>query len=1271
MRPMSTCVPGSSVRNCGFELTPETLTVAAWTLLWAFASILLSLPQAAHGADTSGVKGQAASDRQASRASVSLNYGRLPLSFEANRGQSDPRVKFQSRGSGYSLYLTDSGAVLALSKPIPVNARSHKGGAPAHPPSRVTDVVRMDLPGASRGLQVKGTGQLAATANYFIGNDPARWHSAVPTFAKVRYSQVYPGVDLVYYGNQRQLEYDFVIAPHADAKPIQLQFSGAKALRLDTEGDLRVIANDGEVAFHKPVIYQEFEGRRTTVQGRFTLIGRNTVGFTLGSYDSARPLVIDPVLVYSSFLGGSFEDEANAIAVDGSGDAYVTGITVSSDFPVTAGAFQNTNDKTGNDYTAFVSKVNATGTALVYSTYLGGSTQDIASAIAVDGSGDAYVAGQTESTDFPVTTGAFQTANNTSGAATGFVTELNPTGTGLIYSTYLGGSGADAVNGIAVDGSGDAFVTGFTGSKDFPVTSGVFQSTNNASEGTAFVAELNASGSALAYATYLGGSFGDEGYGIALDSSDNAYVAGWTGSTDFPATAGAFQTVNHDPGVSVLKQLGNAFAAKLNATGTGLFYATYLGGSAGGGAARISSVQDQATGIAVDGSGNAYVAGFAYSTDFPTTNGAFQTVNNAGSTGNSNAFVTRLNASGTGLFYSTYLGGSEGNPATGIINEGAYAVAVDGSGSAYVVGTTSSDDFPVKAGAFQVMNRAGFDAGFVTRLNATGTALLYSTYLSGSTSDGARGLALDGSGNAYVTGLSDSVDFPISAGAFQTKDKTTAFGTCFVAKLDLGFLTTATTTTVTSSANPQGAGLPFTITATITPSGGGVPTGDAIFSVDGKKGTAILLANGVANATPDYFIPGTFSAGTHTIVVTYSPDAAGSIYASSSGTLTQTITTSSPIATTTTLKSSPNPQTAGLPVTFTVTVKPASGTYAPTGTVTTTVDGATGPILPLDNGTASITTSALAAGTHTIMATYVPDANSSDYLASSATLTQTIKAAGVAATLTSPTQGSTLGPSNVTFAWTTGTGNTSYVLWLGIAGPGSSDVYSSGVTTATSVIVPIVPARGLTIYARLFSEGSGKLLFNDYSFTEPTGTPAALISPTSGSVLGATNVTFTWSAGIGATKFVLWLGTSGPGSSSLYNSGAITALSTTVPNLPTHGATVYARLFSIGSGGESYSDSTFTEGTSTAATLTSPTTGSVLGTSNVVFTWSAGTNETKYALWLGVAGPGSSDLYSSGPITTTSTTVPTVPAHGATVHARLFSIGSGGETYNDYTFTEP
>ncbi len=386
-------------------------------------------------------------------------YGKLPLSFEANQGQSDPRVRFTSRGNGYALFLTDKEAVLALTKRDAADKKLDQKAGPGKPslsPAKdarlnlaKTDVVRMELAGASHGLRVSGAEQLPGRANYFIGNDPAKWHSNIPTYGKVRYSGVYPGVDLVYYGNQQQLEYDFVVAPGASPKPVRLRFAGAEKLQLNADGDLKVVARNGEIAFHKPVVYQIKEGRRQPVQGRFAVLAKNTVGFALGSYDQSRELVIDPTLAYSTYLGGSGKDGAGAIAVDGEGHAYVAGAATSSDFPVTGGAFKKTNNSFL--FTAFVTKLNLAGSALDYSTYLGGSGGnyslrnfgDEASGIAVDASGHAYVAGATYSTDFPVTSGAFQTVNKAAAndESNAFVTKLNTTGSALDYSTYLGGSG--------------------------------------------------------------------------------------------------------------------------------------------------------------------------------------------------------------------------------------------------------------------------------------------------------------------------------------------------------------------------------------------------------------------------------------------------------------------------------------------------------------------------------------------------------------------------------------------------------------------------------------------------------------------------------------------------------------------------------------------------------------------------------------------------------------------------------------------------------------
>jgi len=697
------------------------------------------------------------------RAGIAANYGKLPISFEANRGQIETQVKFLASGSGYGIYLTGQEAVLTLHLPQSEAQRSkaNQGASQLDKAHQAqlskTDVVRMKLYGANREAKAEGVDPLPGTANYFVGNDRSKWQNGIPTYSKVRFSGVYPGVDLFYYGNQRQLEYDFVVAPKADPKAIQLRFEGARKVAITGDGDLAVSAKNGEIAFHKPLVYQETNGHRKPVEGGFTLLADKRVGFALGSYDQSKALVIDPVLAYSTYFPSP--TQPNAIAVDSWGNAYLTGSS-GSGFPTTQGAFQ-TKVKQKYEVSAFVFKLNASGTAVVYSTFLGGSGNfvftnegyaldlDLAQAIAVDGSGNAYLGGYTASSDFPVTNGS---ANRTPGQATGFVAELNSTGTALVYSTYLGGTGdggggnlvADAVDGISVDVSGDAYVTGYTYSSDFPVTAGAFQSTNNAGAilPTGFVTKLNPTGTKWLYSTYLGGSSQDQANAIAVDASGSAYVAGQTSSADFPVNRGAFQATP-----------GGVFVTKLNPTGTALEYSTFLGDSS----AYIG-------GIALDALGDAYVAGQTSSATFPVTPGAFQATYRAGNESlSSNAFVTELSPTGTALIYSTYLGGSGGK----FVGDAATAIAVDGIGDAYVAGSAVSSDFPVTPGAFQSTLMGSRDA-FVTKLNPTGTSLLYSTYLGGNNSSSASGIALDGVGNAFVAGATSSTNFPVTPWAYKT-----------------------------------------------------------------------------------------------------------------------------------------------------------------------------------------------------------------------------------------------------------------------------------------------------------------------------------------------------------------------------------------------------------------------------------------------------------------------------------------------------------------------
>ncbi|MBI2877536.1 MAG: SBBP repeat-containing protein, partial [Candidatus Tectomicrobia bacterium] len=570
--------------------------------------------------------------------------------------------------------------------------------------------------------QVEGVEPLPGKSHYFIGNDPQKWRTDLPTYARVQYKGVYPGIDLVFYGNQRQLEYDLLVAPGADPKAIRLAFTGADRLSLDAEGNLVLHIARGEILQRAPLIYQEMNGTRERISGRYVLQGKDRVGFEVSAYDPTRPLVIDPVLAYSTYLGGSEDlDFGNGIAVDGPGNAYVTGNAQSDDFPTTLGAWQPAYG--GGNSDAFVTKLAPNG-ALVYSTYLGGSSKDFGTGIAADASGNAvYVTGATFSLDFRTTLGAFDMACGSDGncdapfpggpgVADIFVTKLNAAGSAPIYSTYLGGSSADFGHGIAVDGSGNAYVTGMTLSANFPTfpTPGALDATcgtdGNCNPGPsgpqsdAFVTQLNPAGSGLVYSTYLGGSGnegggGDISGGIAVDGSGNAYVTGSTDSPDFPtvnplqaAFAGGFT---------------DAFVAKLNAAGSALAYSTYLGGNDG----------DYGEDIAVDSSGNAHVTGSTSSSNFPTRNSLQATL--AG--GFLDAFVTKLNAAGSGLIYSTYLGGS--GPVEGTTGRDAgHGIAVDGSGRAYVAGDTSSTDFPI-ANALQPASGGSLDA-FIARIEDVG-----------------------------------------------------------------------------------------------------------------------------------------------------------------------------------------------------------------------------------------------------------------------------------------------------------------------------------------------------------------------------------------------------------------------------------------------------------------------------------------------------------------------------------------------------------------------
>ena len=741
----------------------------------------------------------------AARAHAMETYAKLPLSFEANRGQTDVAVKFLARGEGYTLFLTSNEAVLALRSPSQrsqvksvaqrswfnsLGSTMQDSSADAGKPA----VLLMRVVGANRTAKISGLEELPGKSNYFIGNNPKNWRTAIPHYARVRYQNVYSGVDLVYYGKQGRLEYDFVVAPGGESKAISLAFveagrdSHIPPLRIDRSGDLIVRLGGGEARFHKPTAYQLTSdygqpttdaGSRHFIEARYVLKSKGQIGIRLAPYDASKALVIDPVLTYSSRLGGGGDDEGHAITVDSLGNAYVTGVTASVDFPQVnpiPGACVGTCGSSFSE--AFVTKINAAGNALVYSSYMGGSAFDEGFGIALDTSNNVYVTGLTQSADFPrvnqIAAACVGTCGSGSGTFDVFVTKINAAGNALVYSSLVGGSNNDEASGIAVDGSGNAYLTGNTNSADFPQVNPI-PGACQGSCGTGsfptegFVTKVSAAGTALVYSSYLGGSAVDQAFGIAVDGSANAYVVGFTQSADFPR-------VNQIPG-ACLGTCGSGtnsdgFVTKINAAGNALTYSSLFGGSN----------NDEGQGIALDNSGNAYLTGSTASTDFPLAGKIPRACKGTCGNGNGDAFVTKINTAGNALVYCSFIGGSRDDEGRG--------VAVDGSGNAYVTGFTESANFPqVKpiSGACVGTCGSGFPQdAFVIKINSAGGAVVYSSFIGGSNTDEAFGIAVDVSGIAYLTGVTASPDFPTVnqiVGACQGSCSTGGNNDAFVIKI--------------------------------------------------------------------------------------------------------------------------------------------------------------------------------------------------------------------------------------------------------------------------------------------------------------------------------------------------------------------------------------------------------------------------------------------------------------------------------------------------------
>jgi hypothetical protein len=728
---------------------------------------------------------------------VSKTYGRLALRFEVNRGQADSRAQYLARGAGYTVLLTPTEAIINLRR-----ARQQK-------------YVRMRLVNASASAQPSASEMLETRSNYFLGKDPRRWLSNVANYGRVTYAQVYPGIDAVYYGKNGDLEYDLVVAPGSDPTAIQIEFEGAQSTSLTAEGDVTLHLGGGSLVQHRPVIYQQVDGVRRDVTGHYLQLSKDRYGIKLGDYDRSRELIIDPKLSYSTYLGGDGFDEGVGIAVDSSGNAYVTGWAGSTNFPTTPGSNQAGFGGGSFIGDVFVTKLNATGTSQIYSTYLGGDFEDSGWSIAVDASGNAYVTGYTESSNFPTTPGAYKTT--LTGSRNAFVTKLNAAGNALVYSSYLGGTAQDHGLGIAVDSYGFAYIGGRTSSPDFPTTAGAYQ-TVLAGNTDAFAVKMNATGTALVYSTFIGGSGFDIANGMAIDGSGNAYLAGYTQSANFPTSTGAAQTIFGGAGAEV----GDAFVTKLNSTGAAVVYSTYVGGSG----------DDYARGLAVDSSGFVYVAGRTMSANFPVTAGAAQTLYG----GDGDAWSAKLNTTGSAFVYCTYIGGSQLDQAEGI--------AVDSLGNAYVGGMSRSTDFPLTADALQDTLR-GFQNGIFTKLNASGTTKIHSTYLGGTSLDIVTSVAVDSSGNAYLNGASTASDFFVTPGAFQTVYGGGLADTV-VAKVDFASMCSYSITP--SSQNfPNGGG---TGVATVT-----VPTGCPWLASSGVPWVTITSQNyGVANGSVSFSV---------------------------------------------------------------------------------------------------------------------------------------------------------------------------------------------------------------------------------------------------------------------------------------------------------------------------------------------------------------------------------------------------------------------------------
>jgi uncharacterized protein (TIGR03437 family) len=747
-----------------------------------------------------------------------------PLRFEENRGQADKGTRFLSRGPSHLLSLKPGEAALSL---------RNKSGV---------STLRMSVIGADRAARITGVDPIAAKTNYFHGASRNDWQIGVQNYGRVKYASVYRGIDLIYYGSDQQLEYDFVVAPGADPTAIRLKFAGERKKRIDSNGDLILMLQGTEIRQHKPKIYQTIAGVQKEIGGGYRIGRHGDVTFSVSPYDTNQPLIIDPVVTFATYAGGSRSELGTAVAVDSANNIYVAGDTISSNFPATQGSYKATSI---GDFDTFVIKYSPAG-AVVYSTYIGGNGEENTKSIAVDSQGNPVVAGFTDSSNFPTLNAAQGTNKGGYFGYDGFVFKLNAAGSDLMFSTYLGGNADDLVNRVVLDSQGNAYVVGAAASSNFPVTVGVFQGSLKGAL-NATVTKLSSTGTII-YSTFVGGSQVEVANAVSVDNSGNAYVVGYSSSTDFPVTTGAFQTAFRGGTTSLIPQ--DAFAIKLNPSGQALLYASYIGGSG----------DDTANAAVVDSFGSLYVAGTTGSTNFPVSSGVLQ----RDLSGLQDGFIVKLNSTGSTATYSTLIGGTRA--------ESLYGIALDASGQAYVTGGTTSSNFPT-LNPIQAANAGGSDA-YVAVLKADGSAIVQGTYFGGKGVEGARSIAVDRDGNVIIVGDGDSTDIPATSTAAQ-KAYGGGLSDAFIAKINFA------TASATLTAAPAKMDFTGTFGGTVSSQTLAINSSDqkAAWNIEVSATSTWLVANprsGTGTGSSNVFAnPGSLTAGTYSGTLTVVSQASG------------------------------------------------------------------------------------------------------------------------------------------------------------------------------------------------------------------------------------------------------------------------------------------------------------------------------------------------------------------------------------------------------------